>query len=359
MNTRFKETGKKLGIWLVIAAIFFVSFPFRLQAAEETQAAETVVTEEPAAENPTTDEPTTDDPTPEEPSDPEPVNPHTKDGLYKEGGKLLYYKGGVFTKSTGIVADLFTRRWVYVEKGVFKKVTGVAKRLTDKKYLYVKKGIFSKATGAAKRISNGKWVYVKKGVFNKRTGVVKKIGKKEWIYVLKGTQTQKISKIVLTKADEKAGLKKHFNEVYAKAVVANVTNKSMTEAQKIKALFQYTVTKFNSTGNPRIPHYHGKDWPVVYAYDMFGPRKGGNCMSYASSFAYLAKAAGCKNVYACNSGGHAWVEVNGRVYDPEQYHDTARKIYNYAYSNPTIKHYWGAISDYKTNPFKRVKMAAF
>jgi hypothetical protein len=31
----------------------------------------------------------------------------------------------------------------------------------------------------------------------------------------------------------------------------------------------------------------------------------------------MAKAIGYTNIYACTSGGHAWAEVNGLVYDPE------------------------------------------
>ena len=68
--------------------------------------------------------------------------------------------------------------------------------------------------------------------------------------------------------------------------------------------------------NQRIPHYHGADWPIIYANDMFVDRAG-NCFSYASSFAYMAKAIGYKNVYVCNSGKHGWAEINGEVYDPQ------------------------------------------
>ena len=64
-------------------------------------------------------------------------------------------------------------------------------------------------------------------------------------------------------------------------------------------------------------------WPALYANDYFiNNGKRGNCFSDACSFAYLAKALGYKNVYACvdtsqtNGSGQCWAEVDGLVYDP-------------------------------------------
>lgn len=56
---------------------------------------------------------------------------------------------------------------------------------------------------------------------------------------------------------------------------------------------------------------------MIYANDMY-LRGYGNCFSFASAFAYLAKAIGYENVYCCNSGGHGWAEINGLIYDLEQ-----------------------------------------
>ena len=180
-----------------------------------------------------------------------------------------------------------------------------------------------------------------------------------WIFVLNGEYTDDYTKMVLTDSDEAAGLKRIFCELYAKSVINSITDESMSESEKLWAAFQFTLNEFASTSHPRVPHYRGDDWVYVYAYDMFGPRHGGNCFSYAAAFAVLAKACGCEEVYACNSGGHGWTEVNGLVYDPEQYHDTVNDIYAFSYYNSTISHYWSAISGWESNSWQRVWIEAF
>lgn len=139
----------------------------------------------------------------------------------------------------------------------------------------------------------------------------------------------------------------------AQAVVARITNDSMSREQKLRACFDYVKTAYREI-NPRIPHYKGMDWPVVYANDMF-VNGAGNCCSYAAAFAYMAKAIGCEEVYCCNSGGHGWAEVDGLVYDPEwsKWHHT----YNYfalSYNTPTDQDYKGAIG--AGHPWMRIKI---
>ena len=144
----------------------------------------------------------------------------------------------------------------------------------------------------------------------------------------------------------------------ARSIAAQITNNSMTESQKIWACFDYTITHFRSTANPRIPHYTGWDWMYIYANDMF-VNGGGNCISFAAAFSLLAKAAGVNNVYACYSGAHAWTEINGLVYDPEQYHDTNdRKIYAWSY-NDGLQNYQAAISNWPSAPWKYIRVPDF
>ena len=57
-----------------------------------------------------------------------------------------------------------------------------------------------------------------------------------------------------------------------------------------------------------------KGWEITFANDVY--KKGqGCCVSEASAFAFLAHECGYKNVYICDDTGHAWTEINGRVYD--------------------------------------------
>jgi len=192
------------------------------------------------------------------------------------------------------------------------------------------------------------------------TGLVQMPASGKWAFVSDGLYTDDPSEMVLTSEDEEAGLKEEFCEVYAKNVVDRITTPEMTEQEKIDACFQFTMDEFESTNHPRVPHYTGSDWVYVYAYDMFGPRHGGNCFSYAAAFSVLAKACGIEEVYCCTSGAHAWTEIDGLVYDPEQYHDTdTNKIYAYSYQNPAISNYWPAISNWEENPWMRMKLPAF
>ena len=111
----------------------------------------------------------------------------------------------------------------------------------------------------------------------------------------------------------------------AMKLVAQLTTKSMSNEQKLRACFEH-LKKSYVEKNPRIPHYTGMDWPVIYANDILANGVG-NCFSYAAVFCYMAKAIGYTNIYACTSGGHAWAEINGLIYDPEW----ARHRFQYTY----------------------------
>ncbi len=101
----------------------------------------------------------------------------------------------------------------------------------------------------------------------------------------------------------------------AAQAVAKCTSPGMSKEQKLQKAFDYIKTNYNE-GVRRPEPYYGMDWPVLYASDLLIDGKG-DCYSYGAGFAYMAKAIGCDEVYACNSGGHGWAEVNNLVYDPE------------------------------------------
>ena len=139
----------------------------------------------------------------------------------------------------------------------------------------------------------------------------------------------------------------------AQAVVASITNDSMTREEKLRVCFDYVKVAYGES-KPRVPHYRGMDWPVIYANDMF-LNGTGNCFSYGAAFAYMAKAIGYEEVYCCHSGGHGWAEIDGLVYDPEwsKWHH----VYNYyalSYDTPTDQNYKGAIG--AGHPWMHVKI---
>ena len=97
--------------------------------------------------------------------------------------------------------------------------------------------------------------------------------------------------------------------------VAKCTDSSMSKEEKLKKSFDYIKTAYLE-GVRHDPPYIEMDWPVIYANDLLVYGKG-DCYSYGAAFAYFAKAIGYTEVYACNSGGHGWAEIDNKVYDPE------------------------------------------
>ena len=168
-------------------------------------------------------------------------------------------------------------------------------------YYYAgKDGVITyKFNGIAKN-SKGYWYCKNSKVdFTYRNAVT--YGGKDWV-VEEGKATE-------VKTEKQRTYFRAFKEI------AKCTNSSMTKQEKLKAAFKYVQGAYTER-NPRVPHYHGDGWVELYANDMF-VRRTGNCCSYGAAFAYMAKAIGYKNTYACNSGGHGWAEIEGKVYDPE------------------------------------------
>ena len=127
----------------------------------------------------------------------------------------------------------------------------------------------------------------------------------------------------------------------------------LSKAEKLRLCFNYNKNAYVEK-NPRIPHYRGMDWPELYANDMF-VRGTGNCFSYGASFAYMAKAIGYENVYACHSGGHGWAEVDGLVYDPEWSRHHSRDYYAISYNDRSCDvDYKGAMA--VKLPWKHIKL---
>ncbi len=187
-----------------------------------------------------------------------------------------------------------------------KKVTGW-KTIKKKKYYFEKSG-----KNAGQMVTGWK-------IFGKTCYFFNKKG------VLNSAKT-----VNTNRGGDKTGSAKTKTERRAQAIVAQITTDKMTKAQKLRVCFDYVMKTYTGR-RPRTPHYCGNDWPVVYANDMFLDGSG-NCFSYAAAFAFLAKACGYENVYACNSTGHGWAEIDGKIYDPEEYRNTKYKYYGTSYS---------------------------
>ena len=78
-----------------------------------------------------------------------------------------------------------------------------------------------------------------------------------------------------------------------------------------KWLFQFPYHRFRLLSDK----YWLPGWENDFANDIF-KYKAGCCVSEASACAFMFHEIGYENVYIAHDTGHAWVYMNGRVYDP-------------------------------------------
>lgn len=99
--------------------------------------------------------------------------------------------------------------------------------------------------------------------------------------------------------------------------VAECTDTSMSREEKLKACFDYIRSKYGEGVQHDPPYPPTKsDWYIVYANDIF-VGGWGDCYSFGAAYAFMGRAIGYTESYACNSTGHGWTEIEERVYDPE------------------------------------------
>lgn len=143
-----------------------------------------------------------------------------------------------------------------------------------------------------------------------------------------------------TEQDKPAAEEDKIMEAARKAV-EKCTESGMTKEEKLKNAFDYL--KKNYLEGVRRSDYREIDWPAVYAGDLLIGGKG-DCFSYGAAFAYMAKAIGYEECYACNSGGHGWAEVDGKIYDPEwSMHSSKYSYFGMSYDDPCDVAYKGSI----------------
>ena len=205
-------------------------------------------------------------------------------GLTTEGAK----KSGLLTVGG--------RKYFGYEDGSLSK--NETKTVKDKTFIFGSDCV-GRTNGIIK--DGNKYVYIKNGKKDNTVCMAAKQDGVEW-NVINGVATKVVS--------EKD---KTLNR--ALKLVPKITSESMTKKQKLKACFDYIVKNVDYK-NERIPHYRGMDWPVVYANDILKGGMKGNCFSYASAFAFLARAIGYENIYLYNNDSHGWVMLNNRYYDP-------------------------------------------
>ncbi len=137
----------------------------------------------------------------------------------------------------------------------------------------------------------------------------------------------------------------------AQATLKKITKKTDSKSTKLYKAFRWVMKKEYALHRSYNPHAAG--WYSAYARDHFN-NKGGDCLSDAAALSYLAAAAGYKadvcvdTMMPSRSGGHSWMMIGKKVYDPL-----------FAESSGFSKYYGVTSGTYETNPTKRFKAPYF
>lgn len=160
----------------------------------------------------------------------------------------------------------------------------------------------------------------KKKAKKKQYGWVKD-GKKYYYYDRssgKQKKNKKVDGIKLNKDGSAKYTKYNYRKIKtmieARKLVNKLTKKSDSKQTKLKKVFTYMKMVRYNKHHDFSKLKKKSDWEIIYANDIF--YKGdGCCIAQSSALAFMAHECGYKTVYLCHDGDHAWVEINGRVYD--------------------------------------------
>lgn len=190
--------------------------------------------------------------------------------IVKKGKKYYKYSNGKFAKKKFV--EVKNKTYYFDEKGVM--VTGWTK-------------------------ISGEYYY-----FDRKNGVQKKDCKIDGITLNENgeaslnKQTKKKVKLMIT----------------ARKQMMKITKPTDSKSQKLKKVFNWVLKHPYRRYRILRQAKSSKGWEMTFANDIF--KKGrGCCVSEACAFAFLAKECGYEKVYICDDTGHAWTEINGRVYD--------------------------------------------
>lgn len=112
----------------------------------------------------------------------------------------------------------------------------------------------------------------------------------------------------------KQALDKIKTMMKAKKVVDKITKATDTKSQKVKKCFNWVAKAPYVRYRMLTSIYKQKGWEVTFANDIFD-KGSGCCVSESAALAFMIHEVGYKKVYVCHDTSHAWVELNGRVYD--------------------------------------------
>ncbi len=230
-------------------------------------------------------------------------------------------------KSKGIMLTLALALAVGAPAGMLQNPVEVSAKA-------VKKGV-KKENGKFYYYENGKKVKNKWATVGKKKYYLKKDGsaavgwnqidKKAYYFDDKAVMVKNktVHKVKLDKKGEAKLNARAKVMIKAQSVADKKTKDRQTKEQKLKACYNYVVKCGYA---PRFLPTSKGGWEVKYADDMLRTKKG-NCYSFATAFGMLARACGyddakivtgTMSLNGNKSQPHAWVEIGGKIYDPQQ-----------------------------------------
>ena len=156
------------------------------------------------------------------------------------------------------------------------------------------------------------------------------------------------SRRIDSKGIYRCGRREAVERLYKK-IIAKITKKKMTRSQKLRTCYKWLLRCHYLPVSPypsEDTKYNG--WDVAYASNMLKIR-GGNCFSYSCAFAFLARCLGydakivvgrALDQYKNHFNEHCWVEIKGKVYDPEResFWKNTGSMYGKSYSELPYKY---------------------
>ncbi len=213
---------------------------------------------------------------------------------YKTVDGKDYYSAWSDAKSlkTGGIVSKSGKKYYKYSNGSYAKNKFVT--IGSKTYYFNSKGVM--ATGWAK--ISGSYYF-----FNRSTGVQKK-----------STTVDGIKLKANGKAVVNSSKKTFINTmITARKILLANTKTTDSKATKLKKCFNWVLKHPYKRYRILAQARTSKNWICTYANDVF--KKGnGCCVSEACAFAFLAHECGYTS-YVCDDTGHAWTEINGKVYD--------------------------------------------
>ena len=103
--------------------------------------------------------------------------------------------------------------------------------------------------------------------------------------------------------------------IKARSIMESITNKSDSKETKLRKCFDWVMKHPYKRYRTLKVARQKAGWEMLFANDHF-ERGQGCCVADACAFAFLAHECGYGTVYICDGGSHAWVEINGYLYDP-------------------------------------------